>query len=282
MKIHKLGVLLNPRKPDGLPLLRRLADACAEAGIVLYTLEPVPDFGLLPCVPSIAEMDALLIFGGDGTILYAVNRMGDNLRPVLGVNIGTLGFLAELSKDDLEDAIERLSKGNYRLEKRMLLTAAVEGQNQTYTALNDVVVSRGSYARVLDVDVLIDGEHAIKFAGDGIIAATPTGSTAYSLSAGGPIVAPGLSCLLLAPICPHTLSSRTMVVSADASIAIILSPRDQDGGMTLSIDGAQGRILRRKTVLTIQKSEKQFPFIRFHHRDVFFERLRKKLSEWGV
>ena len=282
MKIQKLGVLLNPHKPDGLPLLSRLADACANAGILLYTVEPIPDFGSLPCAPSMAEMDALLIFGGDGTILHAVNRMGDDLRPVLGVNIGTLGFLAELSKDDLEDAIARLSKGSYRLERRMLLTAAVEGENRSYTALNDVVVTRGSYARVLDVDVSIDGEQAIQFAGDGIIAATPTGSTAYSLSAGGPIVAPGLSCLLLAPICPHTLSSRPMVVSADASVAIVFSPRNRDGGMTLSIDGAQGRVLRRKTTLTIAQSEKRLPFVRFHQRDVFFERLRKKLSEWGV
>lgn len=282
MKIHKLGLLLNPNKPEGWSLLHRVVNACAKAGILLYTVELIQELPSIPLIPSMSDLDALLIFGGDGTILYSVNLMGDHLCPVLGMNLGTLGFLAEFSQDELEDAVCRLSAGEYWLEKRMLLTASIQGETQSYTALNDIVITRGSYGRVLDVDVFIDGVQAVRFAGDGAVAASPTGSTAYSLSAGGPIVVPGLSCLLLAPICPHTLSSRTMVLPADAKIQMTFTPRDLDGGMMLSVDGAQGPILREKTILTVQKSDRQLSFIRFSHRDDFFKRLRLKLSEWGT
>lgn len=282
MNIQKLGLFVNPSKLNGLSLIYNVVDACASAGITLYTAAPVA--GLCPALPLItcfADIDAALILGGDGTILHAVASMGEALRPVLGLHLGTLGFLSEIEQDDLPEKVARLAAGAYRLEKRMLLTANLEGENYSYTALNDIVITRGSYVRVLDVDVYIDGVLASRFAGDGVITASPTGSTAYSLSAGGPIVVPGLDCLVLAPICPHTLSSRTILVSADASVRMVLRPRDAESGMMLSIDGAKGPILQKKTVITIEKSDQQLPFIRFSEEQNFFERLRCKLSEWG-
>lgn len=282
MKIQKLGLFVNPSKLDTLSLIHSIIDACTRAGIALYTAEPIIGLTLaLPLIPSYAEIDAALILGGDGTILHAVASMGKELRPVLGLHLGTLGFLSEIERSDLTETVTRLAKGAYKLEKRMLLSATIEEESKSYTALNDIVITRGSYARILDVDVYIDGVFASRFAGDGAIAASPTGSTAYSLSAGGPIVVPGLDCIVLAPICPHTLSSRTILVSSDAIVRMVFQSRDHDGGMMLSIDGAQGPILRNKTELIIQKSDQQLPFIRFGEEHHFFERLRCKLSEWG-
>lgn len=282
MKIHKLGLFANPSKPEGMALIPDIKRECEDAGIELLAAEPVVGMqSTLPLAKSFSDLDAVLMLGGDGTILHAVGAMGSELRPVLGMNLGTLGFLAEFAREELVQTVARLAKGAYRLERRMLLTARIEGETDRHTALNDVVITRGSYARVLDVDVYIDGVLASRFAGDGAIAASPTGSTAYSLSAGGPIVVPGLDCLVLAPICPHTLSGRTMVVSAEAKVRMVFRPRDHDGGMMLSVDGAQGPILREKTTLTVGKSDQQIEFIRFGEEDHFFERLRCKLSEWG-
>ncbi len=281
MKIQTLGLVVNPGKPEGKALLPRVVTACAKAGISL--LQPPMAGELLPRIP-LDEMaknaDAMLVLGGDGTILHTLATMGRHIRPILSVNIGTLGFLTECAPDQMDEAIVRLAAGDYRLEERMLLHARLEGDERVYTALNDVVVTRGSFTRVVQVDAFVDGALAVRYSGDGAIVASPTGSTAYSLAAGGPIVAPGMDCFVISPICPHTLSSRPMVVSSLSRVRFQFSPRGDDGGMLLSVDGAQCRILHEDAVLHIRRSERTLPFIRFHdHR--FFELLRSKLSKWS-
>ncbi len=282
MKIQTLGLVIHTQKPEAKALVPAVVAACGRAGVRLIA-EPQTACG--PDFPRsererMREADALLVLGGDGTILRAVGMMGPHIRPILGVNIGTLGFLAECAPNALGEAIGRLSSGDFRLEQRMLLDAGLEGESEAYTALNDVVVTRGSFSRVLETDICIDGTLAARYAGDGSVVASPTGSTAYSLSAGGPIVAPGLDCFVLSPICPHTLSSRPMVVSAASHIRLRFRPRGEDGGMLLSVDGAPGRVLCDAATLLIKRSERTLPFVRFTD-DRFFELLRNKLSKWG-
>lgn len=269
MKIQTLGLYLNPTKPEALALAERVEDACAREGIRL----------LADC-PYDPAVDAVLVLGGDGTILKAISCMEDAIRPVLGINLGTLGFLTECMPDQLSSCIARLARGIYWVERRMLLHARISGQEAVYTALNDVVITRGSFARMIQADIRVDGSLAARYSGDGAIVASPTGSTAYSLSAGGPIVAPNLEGFVIAPICPHTLSSRPMVVSAASRLRIDLTPRGSDGGMLLTIDGEHCHTLTQEQVLHVRRSERTLPFIRFG-QDRFFELLRNKLSKWG-
>lgn len=284
MKIQTLGLLLNPMKPEGQSLVPTVVSACAAAGLALVAepwLKLAPGDGRPHALQRVIdESDALLVLGGDGTILRAVRYMTERTMPVLGVNIGTLGFLSECLPGDLRDAVARLAAGDFRLEPRMLLEARLQGDDTAFTALNDVVLTRGSFARTLQMDAYVDGALAARTVGDGVVVATPTGSTAYSLSAGGPVVAPGLSCFVVAPICPHTLSSRPLVVGASAAVRLELTPRGEDGGMLLSVDGMQSRFLHERTILNIRESERKLSFVRFGE-DRFYTLLRTKLSKWG-
>lgn len=282
MKIQTLGLFVNPAKAESGPLIPRVVAACSAAGITLLA-EPAVHVAREATL-SIEEMlrasDAVLVLGGDGTILRAIGCMGEYLRPVLGVNLGTLGFLAECMPQELEDSIRRLAAGKFWLEERMLLHARLEGETEIFTALNDVVITRGSFSRMIHADVYVDGALAARYEADGTILSSPTGSTAYALSAGGPVIAPNLDCFITTSICPHTLSSRPLVVSATSRVRVELTPRGEDGGMLLTVDGAQHRVLREKAVLHLRRSERTLPFVRFGE-DQFFALLRGKLSKWG-
>lgn len=282
MKIRTLGLLLNPMKPEGMALVPRVVAACNAVGVSLLVEQTVycEDCQAVSLNTLIEGSDALMVLGGDGTILHALGCMGNMTRPVLGVNLGTLGFLAECAPEELDAAIQRLAEGRYRLEYRMLLDTWVEGDEAHYTALNDVVITRGSFTRVIQTDVYVNGALAVCYAGDGTVIASPTGSTAYSLSAGGPIMAPDLEAIVLTPVCPHTLSSRPLLVSADSQVRVEFRPRVDDGGMLLSVDGAESRILRESAILHVCRSNQSLPFVRFQD-DRFFRLLRGKLSKWG-
>lgn len=283
MKIQTLGLFANPEKKESLVLVPKVAAACAACGITLLA-EPTIRIASYESGLSIdgilAASDAVLVLGGDGTILRAISCMRSALRPVLGINLGTLGFLAECMPSELEASVSRLAAGDYWLEERMLLHARLEGNDRVYTALNDIVITRGSFARMIHADIYVDNALASQYVGDGSVVASPTGSTAYSLSAGGPVVAPDLDCFVMAPICPHTLSSRPMVVSAASRVRLELTPRGEDGGMLLAVDGMQTDILRTKTAIHIRRSERTLPFVRFGENR-FFGLLRNKLSTWG-
>lgn len=283
MKIQTLGLFANPAKAKSGQLVPAVVSACSAAGITLMA-EPAVRITTPEAATTISDMireaDAVLVLGGDGTILRAVSCMREHIKPVLGINLGMLGFLAECMPSELEEAVHRLARGEFWLENRMLMHARLEGEETVLTALNDLVVTRGSFPRMLHADTYVEGVLADQYTGDGVVLSSPTGSTAYSLSAGGPIVAPGMNCFVMTPICPHTLSSRPMVVPADAHIRLELTPRGEGGGMLLSMDGIQCRILRDRTVIHLRRSERTLPFVRFGE-DKFFELLRNKLSQWG-
>lgn len=270
-QIERLGMLVHPEKPEAARLARRLAEICREKGPALV---PVDSRN----ASALADVDVVAVLGGDGTILRALRLMGEKMVPVLGVNLGTMGFLAECAPEALEEAVRRLAAGDYRLEERMLLRVEREGGERAL-ALNDVVVSRGACQRVLQADVTVDGQAAARFSGDGLVISSPTGSTAYSLSAGGPVVVPQLDCIVLAPVCPHTFSARPMVVSGESQIEAALAPRGAGGRLMLSIDGGDGIALER-AVICVRRAQERLPFVRFGENR-FFSSLRGKLSLWS-
>ena len=270
-QIERLGMPVHPEKPEAARLARRLAEICREKGPALV---PVDSRN----ASALADVDVVAVLGGDGTILRALRLMGEKMVPVLGVNLGTMGFLAECAPEALEEAVRRLAAGDYRLEERMLLRVEREGGERAL-ALNDVVVSRGACQRVLQADVTVDGQAAARFSGDGLVISSPTGSTAYSLSAGGPVVVPQLDCIVLAPVCPHTFSARPMVVSGESQIEAALAPRGAGGRLMLSIDGGDGIALER-AVIRVRRAQERLPFVRFGENR-FFSSLRGKLSLWS-
>lgn len=280
-KIQSLGLFVNTTKAEAETFVPEIVAAASAAGIALLA-EPTARLAAVAASieEMLAEADAVLVLGGDGTILRAIDCMRGNYKPILGINLGTLGFLAECMPSELYTSIARLAEGAYSLEQRMLLRARLEGEDAVFYALNDIVVTRGSFGRMIHADTYVGGMLAASFEGDGAIVASPTGSTAYSLSAGGPIVSPDMDCFILTPICPHTLSGRPMVVSAASAVRMEVTPRGEGGGMQLTVDGAQRRILRERSVLHIRRSERTLPFIRFGGDD-FFALLRGKLSKWG-
>lgn len=278
MKIHSLSLVVNTEKPEGREMTPAIKEACRECGMQL--VEEAPFSYTEGETPPLAHTDAVMVLGGDGTILRAVERMQGALRPVLGVNLGTLGFLAECMPESAREAIRRLAEGDFWIERRMLMEAHLQGEDTRYTALNDFVITRGNFSRMIETNLYVDGALASCYAGDGAIIASPTGSTAYSLSAGGPVVAPDMACFVLTPICPHTLSSRPLVISASSRVRVELNPRGEDGGMLMAVDGMQTRMLHTNTQLHIYRSQRTLPFVRFDESQ-FFALLRNKLSKWG-
>ena len=223
--------------------------------------------------------DIVIAMGGDGTMLAAARLVGKWEKPLLGINMGGLGFLTEISLEDMYKKMERLIAGEFAIEKRMVLAAHVfPSLNQKhYFALNDVILDRGKSPRVMEVEVTIDGEYFNTYVSDGIIVATPTGSTAYSLSALGPIVVPSLESIILNPICPHTLTARPTVIPADSKV--VLKVQLYDSEALLSMDGQKNINISSDIFVEICKGNFYVNLINFRDHS-FFDRLRKKL-QWG-
>lgn len=223
--------------------------------------------------------DLLIVFGGDGTILRAARLAAGRGVPILGVNMGGFGFLAEVSTTDFAAALPRLLTGRYHLEERMMLQADVERHDapQSLLALNDMVVTKSGIARVLRLRVSVNGEHLASYPADGIIVATPTGSTAYSLSAGGPILDPRVQALVITPICPHTFNSRSVVVAGDDVVTVEVTASDPEA--TLTVDGRVGVTLTAVRRVVVRRAAQRTRFIRLGDA-TFYSILRTKLA-WG-
>jgi NAD+ kinase len=228
-----------------------------------------------------ARADLIVAVGGDGTILYAAEIARGHDKPVLGVNRGRLGFLADVLPDDMLDSIDRILGGDFLSESRLLLNAVItseDGTTRRATALNDVVLQRKETGRMVDFETRIDGRYVNTHAGDGLIISTPTGSTAYSLSCGGPIIDPTLDIVALVPICPHTLSDRTIVIPASHDIDVVLLERGETKAEII-IDGRSIGELDPSDRLTVSSAEERITLIHPPDHD-FYEILRSKLN-WG-
>ncbi len=227
--------------------------------------------------------DVLVVFGGDGTILAAARRAAPRGIPILGVNLGGFGFLAEVSGSEVGGALTRLLEGDYRLDERMMLRAQVlqEGRPaREFLALNDIVVTKSGYARLVRLRTEVNGQHLATYLADGVIAATPTGSTAYSLSAGGPIVHPDVDVIVLTPICAHTLNARAVVVSGADVITFRAQPLGAPASPpVLTVDGQEGHPLEADDLVRVERSPHRTRLIRLG-REGFYSLLRHKLI-WG-
>ena len=288
-KKFRLGIVGQPRYVDLGEVIHRLNQFSAEKGI---TLSFSPE--VLPLAPEQAEelvfepgcADLILALGGDGTLLGAARAAAGLDIPVLGVNLGHLGFLTAVAGEDIELALEHFLRGEFLLEPRFTLEASVvhgDGTaGESYLALNDVVVHKAGAARVAKVDLSVgEGTHRDEvgsFSGDGVIVSTPTGSTAYSLSAGGPIIVPSVECVVVTPICPHTLAMRPLVIPASERVTIReLSATD---GMVLTVDGIVGQALSAADAVVVRRGEASVSLVRFPEQS-FFSTLRKKLN-WAI
>lgn len=231
-------------------------------------------------IPSLVDM--IIVLGGDGTLLSAARLVSEAKKdvPILGVNLGSLGFMAEVSLDELYDNLEKAIAGKLEAEARMMLTASVirDGKRLArYTVLNDAVINKGALARMMEFEVSVNDGYLTAIKSDGLILATPTGSTAYSLSAGGPIIHPTIHCFLLTPICPHTLSNRPIALPDTSVVTVRLISKSED--VTLTLDGQSGFPLRRYDVVEIKKSGSRVRLIK-HPKKSYYEILRTKLR-WG-
>ena len=229
-------------------------------------------------IPGSADM--VVVLGGDGTLISVARLVGDREVPILGVNLGSLGFLTEVTLDELYPALESCLSGDYRVSERMMLRASVERDGieiESHQVLNDVVINKGALARIVDLMTTVDGSWLTTFKSDGLIICTPTGSTGYSLAAGGPIIHPALDCLVITPICPHTLTNRPIVVDAGASITVTLKSDKED--VFLTLDGQVGMELQGGDIIRVRRAERRTRLVVSRSKD-YFEVLRTKLK-WG-
>ncbi len=230
--------------------------------------------------PEVKDVDLLVVVGGDGTFLAGARLASREGVPLLGINVGRFGFLTEVELEETEEVFKLLLEGRIEPQKRMMLSGSLlRGSQELYLGdyLNDVVVSKESLARMVELEIELQRERVLRVYGDGVIVSTPTGSTAYALSAGGPILYPLMEALLFVPICPHTLSNRPLVVPPDFEIRLINLSEDHMAYLTL--DGQEGMSLRRGDVVVVKKSI-NYCFMYPNPRRSFFSILKEKLR-WG-
>lgn len=222
--------------------------------------------------------DMLISLGGDGTILRMARLLAGSKIPIIGINLGKLGFLAEVSLDEMDDCLTEILRDEYTIDQRMMLESHGNGMKSTFTALNDVVVSKYGASRVMDIETHVNNEFLATFTGDGIIISTPTGSTAYALANGGPIVSPNNRSITISPICPHTLTARPVIVPDDSIITLkVLSSVSK---IQLTADGQLEKHLSSPATVTVRKAPFQARLVK-RRSTSYYEVLRKKLH-WGT
>ncbi len=283
----KIGIIANIKKPQIKETLKPFISWLVKKQVELIMSPEVA--GWLGCrnrhirispldqMPSQCEL--ILSLGGDGTMLSAARLVVGHQIPLLGINLGGLGFLTEISIEDLYPKMEKVLRGRYTLEKRMGLEALIEvkGRTESFFAFNDVVVDRGASPRVIRVDVTIDGEYFNTYKADGLILSTPTGSTAYSLSAWGPIVLPSMESIILNGICPHALTVRPTVIPASSTVVLKVEFEGSDA--LISMDGQEYVRIESGTVFKVIRSRNDVLLVSLGELS-FFDLLRRKL-QWG-
>lgn len=287
--IKTCGIVANKRKPDIENLIAGLASWLDSKGVTPLVWDDLAevlkrdDFRSLGDIG--AEGDIVIALGGDGTLLRAARAVGDRLIPVLGINVGSLGFLTEVTVAEMYDSLEEILGGEFRYEDRMNVDGAVfrsGEQIETFTALNDIVINKGALSRVIEIKLAVDCGYVTTYTADGLIISTPTGSTAYSLSAGGPIVNPVMEAIIATPICPHTLAVRPMILAPTQELSVDLWAGHSLHGepeVKLTVDGQVGFDLLSGDRIVFTKSEQKTRLVLSGYR-TFYEVLSSKLK-WG-
>jgi NAD+ kinase len=282
-----VGILANPHKPGSIPTLRSLQAALRNLGISSVLDEEtsalVGEYSGIPAASFSRMVDLAAVIGGDGTMLHAVSRLGGFDKPVAGINIGTLGFLTSCTDDELFEFAQAVARGSFTTSTRTMLEATVHRHGQpaaSFTALNEITLARGDTGRLVSLRARVNGELLNDYRADGLIVATPTGSTAYSLSAGGPLISPEAAVFLITPICPHSLSQRALVLS-DSCVVGLSSEDPGSGAMLFTVDGRDSVRIDPGDHIEIRKSPVSFHLLRLQGRS-FYEALRQKLGWQGV
>ena len=290
MSIKRIGIVLKPHQPEALQTICELVVWLAARDIELLggpeierdrvqhqtgcAVEEVQSDKLA------SHADLMLVLGGDGTMIATARMVGDQEVPVMGVNYGGLGYLAEFRIEELYTALEAILAGNYRLDKRVMLAVELIRDGVSLTTnrvLNDVVINKSALARIIKIEAFLNSQFVNLFRADGLIVSTPTGSTAYNLSAGGPVIFPSMNAVVVTPICPFTLSNRPIVVPDSAEIELILKTDQEEVALTL--DGQVGFPMKVEDRVVIRKSGTTFNLIQPSNRN-YFDVLRDKLR-WG-
>ncbi len=279
-----IGIIAKNNIEEPFEITKKLSNWLKERGVEVYVEKELgkkirhPNSIDRTDIPKV--VDVILVFGGDGTFLGVAREACKYGTPILGINLGGLGFLTEVTVEELYPMMERIIDGDYEVEDRqMLITSIRRGKKNigTYEVLNDVVINKGALARIIDLAIYIEDSHVTTYKADGIILATPTGSTAYSLSAGGPIVHPGIPVTIITPICPHTLTNRPLVVSSKMKVEIKVTTQEPDTYLTL--DGQIGLRLKTGDLIEVKRTDTSVKLIKSPFRD-FFSILKTKLM-WG-
>jgi len=281
--IRTVGIVSKPGVPAAVDIVPRLVGWLHDRGIAVRLDEQTALYSGVAGLPreEVPEgCDMLVVLGGDGTLLSAARAIGRREIPLFAVNLGGLGFLTAITVDELFPELEHALRGEHRVAKRKLLNAQVVRDGNviaTYDALNDAVLTKADIARMIDLDVYVDDQLVCAYKADGLIICTPTGSTAYSLSAGGPIIFPSVPAICLTPICPHMLTNRPVLVPETSRIRVI--SRGPDESVYLTIDGQVGTPIRQRDTLICHSTQYTLHLIR-PPRQMFFDVLRQKLK-WG-
>ena len=283
-KVKKIGVFCKPKAPSATDILDRLIPWLRKQNYHVFldegTAAIINETSSHEKKEIFQQADLLIVLGGDGTLLSVARVAHPHNIPILAVNLGSLGFLAEISIDELYPTLENILAGKFEIENRMLLNACIwrNGEKvEDHNVLNDVVINKGAVARVINLQVLVDGQYMTSYRADGLIIATPTGSTAYSLSAGGPIIHPSMHTLVLSPICPFTLTNRSILIPDQSIIQVKLAAEYDDVRVTL--DGQEGYDMRAGDILKIKKTKTSLQLIRGPNKN-YYQILRDKLH-WG-
>jgi len=288
--IKRVRIVLKPHQPQALKTICELTLWLGQRGIELaggpeiererIEHETGCSVAQVESDSLAAAVDLVLVLGGDGTMIATARMIGDEEVPVLGVNYGSLGYLTEFRIEELYDALEMILADNFRLDKRVMLAVELFRGPDLVTrnrVLNDVVINKSALARIIEIEAYLNKQFVTSFRADGLIVSTPTGSTAYNLSAGGPIIFPSMNAMVVTPICPFTLSNRPLVVPDDAMIELLMKTDQED--VSLTLDGQVGYSLKVDDRVVIRKSRTTFNLIQPSNRN-YFDVLRDKLR-WG-
>jgi NAD+ kinase len=284
--MRTIGIAAKNTAPQALAYAERVAADLRARGLTVifdedtateigdeYPRAPKPELG--------RQSDLLITFGGDGTLLSVARHAPDHV-PIIGVNMGTLGFLTEIRVEEFPEVLDRVLEGEYQVEPRVTFTVSVSGPNRDaskhYRVLNDCAINKSAVARIIEMRVSVAGLFVSTFRGDGLIVATPTGSTAYNLSAGGPIIYPTMGAVVITPICPHTLTNRPIVLPDELDIEIsLVTPDSKD--IFLTLDGQEGFEISDRDSVCVRKSEERVLLVQSPDKN-YFDVLRNKLK-WG-